>query len=106
MKKTFLPKALGLLLALSGLTSCKDFLDTLPESTIAPQTYYNTEAQLTAALMAVYSEMGNSDEATYSRFLSLEAPSANDEQLLRSNAAVAVSAVARPTGRAPGTTGQ
>jgi hypothetical protein len=92
MKKSFLPKTLGLLLGLSCLSSCKDFLDTLPESTIAPQTYYNTEAQLTAALMAVYSEMGNSDESTYSRFLSLEAPSANDEQLLRSNAAVAVSA--------------
>ncbi|RZK28739.1 MAG: RagB/SusD family nutrient uptake outer membrane protein, partial [Hymenobacter sp.] len=92
MKKFFAPKTLGLLLVLTGFSSCKGYLDTLPESTISPQTYYNTEAQLTAALMAVYSEMGNIDESTYSRFLSLEAPSATDEQLLRSNANVAVSA--------------
>ena len=92
MKKFFAPKTLGLLLALTGFSSCKGYLDTLPESTISSQTYYNTEAQLTAALMAVYSEMGNIDESTYSRFLSLEAPSATDEQLLRSNANVAVSA--------------
>lgn len=92
MKKIFAPKTLGLLLSFTCFSSCKGYLDTLPESTISPQTYYNTEAQLTAALMAVYSEMGNSDEATYSRFLSLEAPSANDEQLLRSNPGVAVSA--------------
>ncbi|RYZ30555.1 MAG: RagB/SusD family nutrient uptake outer membrane protein, partial [Sphingobacteriales bacterium] len=42
---------------------------------------------LTSALMSVYTVMGNNDESTYSRFLSLEAPGANDEDYFTSTAA-------------------
>ncbi len=65
-------------------TSCEKFLDTKPTDFLAPETYYANETQLTAALMGVYSEMGNTNEHTYSRFLSLEAPASNDEEWYRS----------------------
>jgi hypothetical protein len=81
-----------LIITLSGLTSCKKFLTQLPQDSVAPQTYYATADQLTAALMAVYAELGNSDEATYSRFLSLEANASNDEYYIRSSSAIAASA--------------
>src|SRR5882757_8010042 len=68
-----------LILVAAGLLSCKKYLDLTPQDTVVSSTYYATEAQLTSALMAVYSPLGNTDESTYSRFLSLEAPSANDE---------------------------
>ncbi|WP_448697476.1 RagB/SusD family nutrient uptake outer membrane protein [Mucilaginibacter sp. AW1-3] len=77
--------------ALSGMTSCKKFLTQLPQDSVAPQTYYNTTDQLNSALAAVYAELGNSDEATYSRFLSLEANASNDEYYLRSSSGVAAS---------------
>ncbi|HEX7366484.1 MAG TPA: RagB/SusD family nutrient uptake outer membrane protein [Pelobium sp.] len=66
-----------------GLSACKNYLDTKPKSFVTPNTYYRNENELTAALMAVYSELGNTDESTYSRFLALEAPAANDENLRR-----------------------
>lgn len=62
-----------------GLFSCKKYLDLTPQDTAASATYYTTEAQLTSALMSVYSVIGNTDESTFSRFLSLEATGANDE---------------------------
>jgi len=98
MKKSFFIKTLGLALTLGSLTSCNDYLATDPEDFVAPETYYNNEAQLTSALMGIYTKLGNTinqggsaEESTYSRFLSLEAPSATDEMLARSNSAVAVS---------------
>ncbi|WEK17749.1 MAG: RagB/SusD family nutrient uptake outer membrane protein [Candidatus Pedobacter colombiensis] len=79
------------ILVFTGLTSCKKYLTQLPEDSIAPQTFYNTEAQLNSALASVYSELGNTDESTYSRFLSLEAPGANDEDYFRSSNTIAAS---------------
>src|SRR5882762_9801644 len=76
------------IITLSSITSCKKFLTQLPQDSVAPQTYYKTADQLTAALMAVYSELGNTDEATYSRFLSLEANGSNDEYYYRSSSGV------------------
>ena len=67
-----------------GTVSCKKFLLQLPQDTAAPETFYNNKEQLTAAVMSVYSPLGNIDESTYSRFLSLEAPAASDEYCLRS----------------------
>lgn len=69
-------------------TSCEKFLDTSPTDFLAPETYYKNETQLTAALMAIYSEMGNINEHTYSRFLSIEAPGSNDEEWYRSSTAL------------------
>lgn len=69
-------------------TSCEKFLDTQPTDFLAPETFYKNETQLTAALMAVYSQLGNINEDTYSRFLSLEAPSSNDEVYYRSSTAL------------------
>lgn len=47
-----------LLLLLIGAGSCKKFLDTKPEYTISPVTYYQTEAELQSALAAVYDVLG------------------------------------------------
>ncbi|SDY60918.1 RagB/SusD family nutrient uptake outer membrane protein [Hymenobacter psychrophilus] len=98
MRKSFITSALGLSLALAGLSSCQDFLATTPDDFVAPQGFYNNESQLTAALMGVYGKLGqeitytgSTEESTYSRFLSLEAPAATDEMLARSNTAPAVS---------------
>lgn len=68
-----------LFIIILGITSCSKYLDLTPQDTLVLSTYYANEAQLTSALMAVYSPLGNSDESTYSRFLSLEATGANDE---------------------------
>jgi hypothetical protein len=99
MKKQFVRNSLGMLLVLGAVSGCKDYLSNDPEDFVAPQTYYNNEAQLTSALMGIYSKLGQAtsptvatEESTYSRFLSLEAPSATDEMVARSNTAVAVSA--------------
>ena len=62
-----------------SLFSCKDYLELTPQDTLVSSTFYATEAQLTSALMSVYTILGNTDESTYSRFLSLEATGANDE---------------------------
>jgi hypothetical protein len=72
-------KILFLILLISGFSSCKKYLNLTPVDTVVSSTFYANEAQLTSALMAVYSPLGNTDESTYSRFLSLEAPAANDE---------------------------
>ncbi|RKR83699.1 putative outer membrane starch-binding protein [Mucilaginibacter gracilis] len=72
----------------SAFTSCKKFLTVLPQDSVSPTTYYSTPAQLTSALMDVYSELGNTDESTYSRFLSLEAGTSTDDIYARSSANV------------------
>ena len=70
-----------------GLTGCEKFLTELPQDTVSPETFFKTKAQLTAALMPVYSPLGSTDESTYSRFLSLEANAATDEYSARSASA-------------------
>ena len=102
MKKQFAIHSLGVLLALGSLgalSGCNDYLSNDPEDFVAPETYFKNEAQLTSALMGIYSKLGQAtsptiatEESTYSRFLSLEAPGASDEMVARSNTAVAVSA--------------
>jgi hypothetical protein len=72
-------KKLALFIFILGCCSCKKYLNLQPLDTVVSATYYANEAQLTSALMAVYSPLGNTDESTYSRFLSLEATAANDE---------------------------
>lgn len=51
------------LLAFALITqgSCKKFLDTEPSDFLAPETYYNTEKELTYALTGVYDVLGSSD---------------------------------------------
>ena len=72
-------KIISIIFLVAGISSCKKYLDLKPVDTVVSSTYYANEAQLTSALMAVYTPLGNTDESTYSRFLSLEAPTANDE---------------------------
>lgn len=67
-----------------GFTSCEKFLTELPQDSASPVTFFKTKEQLTSAIMAVYSPLGNTDESTYSRFFPLEANSASDEFSLRS----------------------
>lgn len=81
MKKQII--VLTLILSI-GLAGCEKFLTELPQDTVAPETFFKTKEQLTAALMPVYSPLGATDESTYSRFLSLEANSATDEYSARS----------------------
>ncbi len=69
MKKQLIITMLVLGISLSG---CEKFLTELPQDTVAPETFFKTKAQLTAALMSVYSPLGATDESTYSRFFVLE----------------------------------
>ena len=50
--------SLFFILTLVSFVSCQSFLDTVPQDTIVPQFYYQTEAQLTFAMNGVYSELG------------------------------------------------
>ncbi|MFT4093994.1 MAG: RagB/SusD family nutrient uptake outer membrane protein [Niabella sp.] len=72
-----------LLLGILSLCSCKKYLATKPQDFLAPETYYNTEADLTAALMSVYDELGDKDEGTYSRNLIVELALPTDEAYMR-----------------------
>jgi hypothetical protein len=47
--------------ALITLGSCKKFLGTKPSDFLAPETYYNTEKELTYALTGVYDVLGSSE---------------------------------------------
>lgn len=77
---------LMLLLPVFAASSCKKYLDTKPQDFIAPETYYTTEAQLTAALMGVYDVMGQN--GGYGRNLTVELALANDEGFCRSSTGV------------------
>ena len=55
MKKILL---LLLIPVLTGVSSCKKFLETTPEDFISPANYYNTEEQLNFALNGVYDILG------------------------------------------------
>ncbi|WP_353140589.1 RagB/SusD family nutrient uptake outer membrane protein, partial [Pseudopedobacter sp.] len=56
MKNMYL---LLMLFCITGITSCKKFLDTKPADFINPKDYYNTEAQLNTALNGVYATWAN-----------------------------------------------
>jgi hypothetical protein len=88
MKKQFSILILVLAISFSG---CEKFLTELPKDTVAPETFYKTNDQLTAALMAVYSPLGSDDESTFSRFLVLESQ-ATDEFLPASAPPTAINA--------------
>lgn len=83
MKKTIF--LLLTIIAVSQI-SCNKYLDTVPQDFIAPQTYYTTEAQLTAALMGVYDVLGQN--GGYGRNLAVELPLANDEGFCRASTGV------------------
>jgi hypothetical protein len=83
-------KKIAFFLLIAGtFISCKKYLELKPQDALVSSTYYANEAQLTSALMSVYTVLGNNDESTYSRFLSLEATGANDEDYFTSTAPTA-----------------
>ena len=47
----YIVKAFMAMAVIAGTTSCDDFLDREPMSSISPETYYSTAAQLEANLM-------------------------------------------------------
>lgn len=57
--KSFYISFLALVLLTQG--SCKKFLETKPSDFLAPETYYNTEKELSYALTGVYDALGSSD---------------------------------------------
>lgn len=57
--KSFYISLLALVLITQG--SCKKFLETQPSDFLAPETYYNTEKELSYALTGVYDVLGSSD---------------------------------------------
>lgn len=57
-------------------SSCKKFLDTVPTDSLAPGNYYNTQAEVDAALTGVYDILGKS--ATYGRSFYFEMDVADD----------------------------
>lgn len=59
-----------------ALSSCKKFLDVAPTDSLAPANYYNTEADINAALAGVYDVLGKT--ATYGRYLYFEMDVADD----------------------------
>ncbi|MFP5039680.1 RagB/SusD family nutrient uptake outer membrane protein [Parasediminibacterium sp. JCM 36343] len=59
------------------LGSCTKFLETTPSSFVTPQSYYNTSAELNAALTGVYNVLSNN--ATYQNGLFATHPYGNDE---------------------------
>lgn len=48
-----------------GLSSCKNFLDTVPTDTLAPVNYYKTEGDLLAALAGVYDRLQDANLYRY-----------------------------------------
>jgi hypothetical protein len=76
-----------LMLTTMGLSGCQKYLVQLPQDSVSPQNYYQTTEQLTSALLGVYAELGNTDESTFSRFLSLEAGNSADDIYTRSSSA-------------------
>ena len=58
-------------------TSCKKYLETVPQDVVVPSNYYNTESELESALTGVYSYLAQ--DGTFSRNLPLELEMGNDE---------------------------
>jgi hypothetical protein len=71
-------KRILILLVISAfvLSSCKKFLDIAPTDSLAPANYYNTEADINAALTGVYDVLGKN--ATYGRSFFFEMDVADD----------------------------
>ena len=65
-----------LFISVVALSSCKKFLDVAPTDSLAPSNYYNTEADINAALTGVYDVLGKN--ATYGRSLYFEMDVADD----------------------------
>ena len=65
-----------LFVSVFALGSCKKFLDVPPTDSLAPANYYNTEADINAALTGVYDVLGKT--ATYGRYLYFEMDVADD----------------------------
>lgn len=65
------------LIIASGLISCNKFLDTEPTDSVAPDFYYNTEAQLNSALIGVYDPLSQTD--MYADFMFNQLGSCTDE---------------------------
>ncbi len=77
-------KRILILLFISAFAlSCKKFLDTKPTDSLAPANYYNTEAEINAALTGVYDILGKS--ATYGRNLYFEMDVADDAFIAQPN---------------------
>jgi hypothetical protein len=76
--------AICLILSITSI-SCQKYLTQLPLDSVSPVNYYQTSDQLNSALMSVYAELGNTDESTFSRFLSLEAGNSADDIYTRSS---------------------
>ncbi len=65
-----------LFISVITLSSCKKFLEIAPTDSLAPANYYNTEADINAALTGVYDVLGKS--ATYGRNFYFEMDVADD----------------------------
>lgn len=70
---------LAILFTLTSITSCTKFLQTTPESFIAPETYYTTADQLQTALNGVYSILGYPDGSLYNNNLVYALVTPSDE---------------------------
>lgn len=55
------------IVCITSITACNKFLDTQPKDFLSPVTYYETEAQLNAALTGIYSVLASGD--TYGNFM-------------------------------------
>ena len=75
------------LLLIAGV-SCKKFLATTPTDFLTPETYYETEQQLNAALTGVYDALGQ--DGTFSRYLVTELMFATDEAYYNRDASTPV----------------
>jgi len=68
---------IALMLTTVGLFSCKKVLDTKPQDFLASEQYFNTEADLKAALGGVYNSLAQ--DGTFGRNLVVELEMGNDE---------------------------
>ncbi|WP_162946185.1 RagB/SusD family nutrient uptake outer membrane protein [Chitinophaga barathri] len=66
-------------MAIAGLTSCKNFLDTKPSDFYSPDNYYTTEAQLNQALTGIYGDLMRSE--LYGQVMHFNFVSTTDESM-------------------------
>ena len=76
MKKQIQIFSLITFLAISNF-SCKKYLDVNPQDVLVPSQYYQTEAEINAAIAGVYSSLAQ--DGTYGRNMVLELEMGNDE---------------------------
>lgn len=70
-----------LLIGMAASSSCERYLDTQPRDFTPPEQYFNTAADLQAALVGVYDALGQ--DGTFSRNLVIELAHCNDEGFLK-----------------------